>query len=663
MTAKPTIDLVYCFHYSHYETDGKLENIYDCLDHIDELDHICLDLTDGPLDNLPLELAEIEHRTDCAIIAIASLRKRGYTTDLIIPGLLAGLPTDPNHRNLLSHLTAQACQSGAATIWLDDRPALVSEPTEILHCPAACRAFATASRISITPKRLLAILTTDDAQKNLTATQQKIKTAWFRFLHSSLLQACHAARKSIPSQSRRLRLGLIAAPATYYQPFGITPAELATELNPDAAPLLAQYQSFTDDYRRTAVLDTTQQISPALPQRANTRPLGFIHHRHASSFHKSIEATQMQINLNLLHGVRTIMLDTFDEFGSAPGSENPYVQMFTNTETFWNRLVAELPSHSTPAGLTVITPDVPPDRISPPSADLADYCQSNPWPTILGRLGFPVRHQAPSAVDPDSNLDTIYIIAGDTPLALTRKQLDHVFAHGVLLDVKAAETIQRMNHSALLGLTVHGPLPNIQAEILSDAAFMHSHHGHRSLLKGVLAPTDLRRLEPVHPNTRTVSTLLPLDGLPNIPGIVLFDNTDKSHRSATLPYTFAHAPYDHLLDTPRQLHLHNILIWLLRRRLPCFVENAPDLVPFYIPTSRRIILALLNVGFDWAIDSRVRFGKLPFALRRIREINDQGKLINHPDLKIVKLRDYQYLQLNSDTAVPPMQMTTFILEP
>ena len=659
MTANLTIDLAYCFRYSHFETGGKLENIYDCLDSFDDLIRIGLDLTNGRLDDLPLELSEIRTRAARAKTAITHLRKRGYAPDLILPGLLSGSVADPAHRDYLKKAIASAATTGARTIWLDDRWALSADPTETFRpTPALCHAFARHARLTVTPKRLLTILTTDEP----TPAQQKIKTAWFRFLHHSLLQACRTARKAIASP-RRIHLGIIAAPPEYYHPYAATAAQLAAELNSPGKGNLAQCQSFPDDYRRTAVLDAASRIATACADNHAPHPLGFIHHNSASPFHKSVEATQMQINLNILHGVETIMLDPFDELGSAPYEENPYLQMFTNAESFWSTLAAKLPRSPQLTGLTVITAPCTPEGISPRSMGLAAYCPSDPWPTILSRLGFPVRQTCASDIDPTKDADTMYILTGDTPLSLNRKQLDHIFSHGVLLDAYAAETIQHMKHSQLLGLTVHGPLPHIHAEILSDAAFMHSSHGHRSIFKGVFEPTDLRRLEPVHPHTRIVSTLLPQNDLPNIPGIVLFDNIDKSQRSATLPYSFARASHDHLLDPVRQQHLHNVLTWLLRRRLPCFVENAPDLIPFYLPAPRRIILALLNVGFDWAIDSRIRLGRLPFKVKRVRELNDQGKLITEPGLKIKKLRDYQYIQLTSDTAVPPMQMTTFILEP
>ena len=94
------------------------------------------------------------------------------------------------------------------------------------------------------------------------------------------------------------------------------------------------------------------------------------------------------------------------------------------------------------------------------------------------------------------------------------------------------------------------------------------------------------------------------------------------------------------------------------------MENTPDLVVFYLPLPQRlkIILVLLNVGFDWAIDARIRLNRLPFPPKRIRELNEQGQLVVHRQLQLHTCGDYQYLQLSTDTAVPPLQMTVLILE-
>ena len=68
------------------------------------------------------------------------------------------------------------------------------------------------------------------------------------------------------------------------------------------------------------------------------------------------------------------------------------------------------------------------------------------------------------------------------------------------------------------------------------------------------------------------------------------------------------------------------------------------------------------MGFDWALDTRIRLGTIPFSVKRIRELNEQGRLVCYQHLKLHTCRDYQYIQLDSDTAVPPLQMTVLLLD-
>ena len=162
----------------------------------------------------------------------------------------------------------------------------------------------------------------------------------------------------------------------------------------------------------------------------------------------------------------------------------------------------------------------------------------------------------------------------------------------------------------------------------------------------------------------TIATLGQKDRIANIPGITIFDNIVKNQRSAVLPYDLQNADLAPLLTTQRQRHFQDLFCWLRSAPLPCAVENAVDLVPFYLQDAlhQRTILALLNVGFDWAIDTRIRLGQLPKKAKRLRELNEDGKYQTYQDFQLNRHHDYHYIQLTEDTAVPPMQMAVFVID-
>ncbi|MFC1783708.1 hypothetical protein ACFL02_09015 [Planctomycetota bacterium] len=366
----------------------------------------------------------------------------------------------------------------------------------------------------------------------------------------------------------------------------------------------------------------------------------------------------MQINLNLLYGFKNIILNCFDSVGTAPGPENPYLNMLRHSQSFLRKFHQLLPEKPQPAGIGVVVPE----NISPArSRSLPNHPSENIFPALLWRLGLPVRLVTPAQV---TDHDDVFVLSGTTPDALNRRQIKHIFHHGVLLDAHAAQTLQKMNLNRLMGLKVGRSLKNVQTEIFSDQSFAASFYGQNTVLADHFGPRQFRRLRPDHPNARPITTLFCNNNTPYTEGIVVFDDIKNLNRCAVLPYCLNRLSYAPLLCTSRQRFFQDLFRYLLRRRLSCFVEHAADLVPFYLPTPQkdRLLICLLNVGFDWAIDSRVRLARLPFTVKRLRELDEHGRLNCPTELRLNICRDYQYIQLNSDTAVPPMQMTVLLAE-
>lgn len=313
--------------------------------------------------------------------------------------------------------------------------------------------------------------------------------------------------------------------------------------------------------------------------------------------------------------------------------------------------------------IRIIIPDFTQEKIKLSAEEITSQCQT-PWPVLLWRWGLRAGFVSTSAVKSGDKTGSVYILTGQTPRFLSRRQFNHIFKCGVLLDAQAAQTIQDMNLPGLIGTKVGTPIKNVQTEIISDQTFAAPYYGYHTILAGHFVPDDFRSLKPFHNNARVVTTLVRKNHLPNTPGMILFDNVDHNHRCAILPYSLDKADAAPLLTIERQRHFREIFTWLRRGRLDCFVENTPDLALFYIPDAahRRLILGLLNIGFDWALKSRIRLNHLPFKVKRVRELDEQGLLVEHPKLKLTLCRDYQYLHLNTNTAVPPMQMTVLVLE-
>lgn len=610
MPNKSATVLILRFAYRHIQTEGKLQNIIDALEEIDS-PRVCLSLTEPGLDETMLAGSVISERFGQVKKAIAELHRNKITVDLVLPGVWSSRATDNAYKRYLKSLYANAAEMAVRTIWVDD-----------------------------------AVVT-----NNRRSTRRGI------------LASFNSIRRAVHTGNPLIRLGLIAAMPEQYARSGVTATEIAEVLAGHRKPLLAQIQPYQEDYCRTEILTAANTIISCLALNGTgteSEMSGAIEHRWASPFHKSAESDQMQMNLNILFGLNGIMVNCFDQAGTAPGSENLYVEMYKNRRRFLDKLAKLMPKSHPSAGIRVIIPDCHHTAGRPTCTKSI----TNDWPIMLWRMGLPIDAVTTTSIKPDDNTNPLYILTGDTPKQLTRRQLNHIFKNGVMLDSRAAETIQQMGLPGLIGTKVGKAIKNVQSEIISDQCFAAPYFGHNTILTGTLQSDDYRFLKPVHANTRIITTLKRKNQIPNTNGAVLFDNTEHNHRCAILPYSFGESVPPPLLCIERQRHFRDVFAWLLRRRLDCFVENTPDLVPFYIPDHKRkrIILALLNVGFDWAIDSRIRLGQVPFPVNRVRQLDEQGRFVNHADLLIHNCRDYRYIQLTSDTAVPPMQMTVLVLD-
>lgn len=610
MAQRQTPNLIYLFGYYHYQTDGKLQNMMEALEPYG-VERVCLSLYEPLLDGALLDRTRLTERLTRIRSVIRKLRRKKITADLILPGLGTFRPTDATYKRYIRTLYRLSAIIGVENIWIDDT------------WSRAGRGF---------PRRRI--------------------LNWYASI-----------RRAVHSINTKIKLGLRAAYPDHYHRCNLTAGEIAQTLAGVHQPRLIQSQPFLQDCDRTDILSAAETLATSITlngRKNDAEIIGGIDHKWACSFHKSAEADQMQINLNALFGIKTMMVDCFDKVGTAPGADNIYLQMHNQNYQFLKKLAKLVPENPIPSGVRII---VPTPGCNIPQSAVRENPQSC-WPTLLWRMGLPVSFVAASSLKPHEPGNPVYVLTGSTPEQLSRRQFNHIFKNGVLLDAQAAQSIQKMGLPGLLGVKVSGSIKNVQMEVLSDQTFAAPHYGFKTVWADHLGADDVRLLKPFHNQARVITTLNQKNRIPINNGMIVFDNTEHNHRCAILPYSLQGSTASVLVCVERQRHLRDVFAWLLRRRLDCFVENTPDVSLFYLPDYRRkrILIALLNVGFDWALESRIRLGQIPFTVKRVRELNDKGKLITHPQLKLNTSRDYQYLQINNDTAVPPMQMTVLLLE-
>lgn len=607
MAQKTPVLFKHIFSYRHFQTNGKLENLIEGMDQVKQ-PAVCLSLYELEVEGGLPEKAEMKKRCERLKKVARYLRKKGIKTDILLPG-----PGKMGIKNLsrMRWITTAGeliASCGIETVWIDDRNAQ--------H-----------------PKGL--------TRKTLLSHLKSYKTRIHKF-------------------NSYQKIGYIADSPHNYFHFGLTPAEIAESLSGENNPLLAQSQSFRDDIERTSVLRTAceiklgQTLSRGIPLTACTE------HHSASPFQKCAEADEIQLTLNALHNMHEVLIDCFDRVGTAPGLDNHFLNGQESHRGFLKKLAKFGPF--TPVGTTLV---VPPSRANKSAPPATSSLPDSAWPEMLWRMGLPVDMIGADEIKPGKTPGTVYLLIGDTPRHLSRRQFNEIFNHGVLMDIEAAETIQEMGLPGLIGVKIGNAPREIETEIISDSTFVHPCYGYNTWWKPLFHKTDFRRVKPFHNNARTITTLKAPHQSPTIPGIAIFDNIDHNHRSAILPYRLHKDNIAALLTTHRQRHTRELLAWLLRRRLDCFVESTPDLVPFFhrlAGRKNRFLLTLLNIGFDWALDSRIQISPALIGIQKVSELNEQGKLTDQTRHVLSRYRDYQFLELENNTAVAPMQTTTFLIE-
>ncbi len=589
------------FRARHFQTDGRVENIIEALNVIGQ-EWVGLCLAQGYVGEYTRPIEYWKPLVDLAGRAIRRLKRREVYCDLVIPGAVLLQHIPGKVKSFVDTIYQSAASTGVDTIWVDD--------SQVDGC----------------------------------------------YSRSQLRDFYRQILNTVTRCGKEVRLGLIARSSGFYSQAGLTQYEVADILAGDYLPLLGLGETGCHDYDRTAILKSAQYLAEShskLPAEKDYETVGIVWNQSEGGFHKSAESIQMQTNLNCLYGVKGGLFDVFDRMGTAPGSDNLYLKMIRNNTKLINKLAKLTGHHSEPMGITVV------------QSDADNHLATGRWSEMLWRMGMPVRFIQVSDLKPDLMPDSVYILTGSIPDRLSSSQLESVFHHGVLLDAGAAESIQNtLKRSDLLGIHVEGRIPTVATEILSDHGFATVHYGYESLYYGLVEQSAFKKLTLAHERARAITALVLKDQTPNATGMVLFDNIEKRQRCAVIPWSLTENLSRQILTVPRQRHIREILAWLYRAKLPCMVENTPDLIPFWVRVTgkKRLLLGLLNISFDWAIQSRIRLNRIPFKVKRVRHLTDSGRLEELPGLSLQQKLDYQYIQLQEDTAVAPMQMTILVVE-
>ena len=644
------------FTWTHFATDGKLENIGEVLSE-SPIERICLNILDPSMDDVSEFLADkqeiLSRLARCKQVISRCRRDFDLIADLVLPGLGSVGLYNSSGKKGLAFLYSHAPQTKAKIVWMDEKGLAYDFQAYYELGRDVMEMFQKRKGHRVSKKRLGELhqrIASKDG--DVTPRERKIISDFEMFEKRWLLDLTRHLANSFYKHSNKSTLGLIGGDSPYESDWQLDILETLSK-NRDIFHVRTSHMDSWEDYDRTDILNQAIHLSVGQNATGYCRAGGYLNVWQPSCFNKSSESMQMELQLNLLFGRDPVLLDCFDDAGTDP-SGSPFLKMTDNRKKLIRKLGQLMPQDAISDGIRIVQKD--------------DF-NRNHWATLFMRMGFPVTVHTPDRID-CAQRGAVSIIMGEVVRSLTRDQIESLFTNGVLLDIVAARDLADMGFSESLGVTFGKEVVNVCYEIISDQRFAAPFYGHRTDMSGFDSSSNHSYLAPLKPkskNTRTLTTLLQKNKLPNTPGMSYSENPDRVHYCAILPYAVQSGCQSDLLallTVQRQRHFHDLFTSLGRQPLPCYVENSPDLVPFYFadPKGRRVILALLNVSFDWAIDTRIRLGELPERITQVRELDDSGRLQSYPDLQLIRAGHYSYIDLTPDAAVPPMQMGIFVLE-
>lgn len=208
--------------------------------------------------------------------------------------------------------------------------------------------------------------------------------------------------------------------------------------------------------------------------------------------------------------------------------------------------------------------------------------------TYLPRFGIPVQFTPAKG----------NALMGDEVLAFTDTEIIQFLHGGLLLDGLAADHLQRRGFGEYLGCNVAGTLDIAAVERLREHEFTGQFAGNNltsNWFRLKHTGKKIYRLEQTSVAT-SLSTLLDLNFNELSPGMTLFENK-LGGRVAIL--AISPDPWAWLYRS-RAYTIGRIVNWLMFESLPVWIDDCPDVAPFYYknPQNGDALLALLNCSPD-----------------------------------------------------------------
>jgi hypothetical protein len=418
---------------------------------------------------------------------------------------------------------------------------------------------------------------------------RKIRSAWMEVTFEGQLQAASKIQQAVETISPSTRLGLMNSGEPSHSVQGRDMDPLLREFSgPTRRPLSRPCGNGYGDALRGDVVALHQGMALSLSVLGDdVEIVSEVENWPHTRYTKSLTLTRRQMQLHTLAGADALTLNLYDYLATPFAQDSDFEKLLHQVKGEL-RVLQEARRGKRLKGFGLPWKKDMARYRTCPTGSSGELCPDRPLDLYLPRFGVPVQF-TPARGN---------ALMGDDVLAFSDTEIIEFLQGGLLLDGLAADHLQQRGFGEYLGCRTVGTLEIAAVERLDVNDFTGSFAGNNLTTDWFRLRRQGREIFRLEKSAESISlsTILDLDLKELSPGMVLYENK-LGGRVAVL--AVPSDPWAWLYRS-RAYTLGKIIHWLMFDTLPVWIEDCPDVAPFYYedPKSGEALLALVNGSLD-----------------------------------------------------------------
>lgn len=423
-----------------------------------------------------------------------------------------------------------------------------------------------------------------------TEEDRRVRVAWMEINFAGQMQAARKMREATERVSPQTRLGLMNSGERFHALQGRDMQRLLREFSgpahrPVSRPCGACYAEALQEDIWIMPQFMSLSMSAAGP---DVQTVSEVDNGPHTRYTKSLFFTRFQMELHTLAGADDITLNIYDVLGTPFAQEPGFARLLAEMKGRLE-IVRQARLGKTPKGFALPWhKDCAKHRINR-SGRMDDLIPNRELDLLLPRMGIPTQFAAGPA----------NAILGDDILCYSEAEVREFLKGGLLLDGVALEHLEQRGLGRLLGCSSAGPLRHGTVERMEKGEF-GGPFADNLIATNWYCQDPLenyaRRLAPAA-GAMEPTSLLDLELKKRLgPGLVLFEN-ELGGRVAVLAVPPGKWQW---LYRSRAYLIIRVIQWLMQGSLPVWVDDCPNVGPFYYedPQSGAGLLGLVSASLD-----------------------------------------------------------------